>query len=135
MRIIFITFLIFFNGLVLSQEKFLELTVFTKDDDKLLKNFDVFVTCEEGVDFTLTSKKKKLTFYLSAGLDYKIIVTKKGFYQTIYEIDLTDVPSALYQDNFLAHDLTAELVPKSKPQPTIIHQLFYETRYGKLKNK
>ena len=76
-----------------------------------------------------------MIFYLSAGLDYKLVVTKNGYYQSNYQIDLTDVPKALYQDNFLSHQLDVELVPKSKQQPTIIHTHFYETRYGKLKNK
>lgn len=123
------------TGLVFSQDRFLELTILAQEDNKSLKNFDVLVSCEEGVDFTLTSKKKKITFYLSAGLDYKIIVTKNGFYQTIYEIDLTDVPKALYQDGFLAHELVSELIPKSESQPTSIHQYFYEVRYGKLNIK
>lgn len=135
MKQLIITFLLSTSSIVLAQEKFLALTVLPKSEGKSLKNFTVLVSCEEGVDFTLTSRKKKMIFYLSAGLDYKLVVTKNGYYQSNYQIDLTDVPKALYQDNFLSHLLDVELVRKSKQQPTIIHTYFYETRYGKLKNK
>lgn len=135
MKQLIIAFLLSTSSIVLAQEKFLALTVLPKSEGKSLKNFTVLVSCEEGVDFTLTSRKKKMIFYLSAGLDYKLVVTKNGYYQSNYQIDLTDVPKALYQDNFLSHLLDVELVRKSKQQPTIIHTYFYETRYGKLKNK
>lgn len=135
MKQLIIAFLLSTSSIVLAQEKFLALTVLPKSEGQSLKNFTVLVSCEEGVDFTLTSRKKKMIFYLSAGLDYKLVVTKNGYYQSNYQIDLTVVPKALYQDNFLSHLLDVELVPKSKQQPTIIHTYFYETRYGKLKNK
>lgn len=135
MKQLIIAFLLSTSSIVLAQDKFLALTVLPKSEGKSLKNFTVLVSCEEGVDFTLTSRKKKMIFYLSAGLDYKLVVTKNGYYQSNYQIDLTDVPKALYQDNFLSHLLDVELVRKSKQQPTIIHTYFYETRYGKLKNK
>lgn len=135
MKQLIMAFLLSTSSIVLAQEKFLALTVIPKSEGKSLKNFTVLVSCEEGVDFTLTSRKKKMIFYLSAGLDYKLVVTKNGYYQSNYQIDLTDVPKALYQDDFLSHQLDVELVPKSKQQPTIIHTYFYETRYGKLKNK
>lgn len=135
MKQLIIAFLLSTSSIVLAQEKFLALTVLPKSEGKSLKNFTVLVSCEEGVDFTLTSRKKKMIFYLSAGLNYKLVVTKNGYYQSNYQIDLTDVPKALYQDNFLSHLLDVELVRKSKQQPTIIHTYFYETRYGKLKNK
>lgn len=135
MRILFIIFFISFSGITLSQEKFLELTVLAKDGEKSLKNFDIYVSCEDDVNFVLISKKKQITFYLSAGLAYKVIVTKKGFYQSIYEIDLTSVHEAISQDGFLAHELICELVPLSVSQPTTINRYFYESRHGKLKTK
>jgi len=135
MKQLIIAFLLSTNSIVFAQEKFLALTVIPKSEGKSLKNFTVLVSGEEGVDFEITSRKKKIIFYLSAGLDYKLVVTKNGYYQSNYQIDLTDVPKALYQDDFLSHQLAVELVPKSKQQPTIIHKYFYETRHGKLKNK
>jgi hypothetical protein len=133
MRLLFITLLIFFCGVAYSQERFLELTIAAQSENKALKNIEVLVSCEDGVDFILTSKKKELTFYLSAGLSYKIVVTKKGFYQSIYEVDLTTVPEALHQDGFLTHELTVELIPKTEAQPIDIHKYSYESRHGKLK--
>lgn len=133
MRLLILAFFLFTSGFVFTQEKFLELTLISKEENKSLKNFDVLVSCEDGVDFILTAKKKKITFYLSAGLDYKIVVTKKGYYQTNYEIDLTTVPKAVHQDDFLTHTLTVHFIPTTKVQPTDVFKYGYESRYGKLK--
>jgi len=120
---------------VFTQNQFLELTISSESNKKQLRNFDVLVNCEEGVDFKLTAKKKKITFYLSAGLVYKLIITKKGFYQNSYEFDLTDVPEALYQDNFLSHEVHSALTPLTATQPTEIYHYYYDARHGKIKVK
>lgn len=135
MRLLIISCTLIIHSFLWGQERFLELTVRAEEAGKKLKNFEVLVNCEEGIDFNLKAKKKKMTFYLSAGLKYKIIVTKKGYYQNIYELDLTDVPSSQFQDNFVSHELITDLIQKSAPQPTEIYKLIYESRYGVLKEE
>jgi hypothetical protein len=135
MRLLIISCALIIHSFLWGQERFLELTVRAEENSKKLKYFEVLVNCEEGIDFKLRAKKKKITFYLAAGLNYKIIVTKKGYYQNIYELDLTDVPSSQFQDNFVSYELITALIQKSAPQPTEIYQLIYESRYGVLKEK
>lgn len=116
-----------------SQEKFLKLSIKTQHNNSTLKPFLISVSCEEDISFQLVSKKKKLSFYLAPGFKYKLIISKDGYFQSNYVIDLTSVPKALYQDNFVEYRLTDKLVERSAIQPTKVHQLTYDDRTGKLK--
>lgn len=118
-----------------SQEKFLELSLKTQHNNRALKPFLVSVSCEEDISFQLISKKKKLSFYLSPGYKYKLIISKDGYFQSNYVIDLTSVPKALYQDNFLQYQITDQLVERSAKQPACVHQFTYDERTGKLKKQ
>lgn len=135
MRWILFFLLVSSTTLVSSQEKFLELNVSTKHNNRSLKQFMVTVSCEEGVSFQLVSKQKKLSFYLAPGVIYKIIISKDGYFQSNYVLDLTSVPKALYQDNFLQYQITDQLVERSAKQPACVHQLTYDERTGKLKKQ
>ncbi|MDX1651158.1 MAG: hypothetical protein R3277_01620 [Brumimicrobium sp.] len=128
-----LSLLIFTASGLKAQERFLELEIQPlAENNETVRDFQVIVTTTENISFEIGTKRKKTSFYLPPGENYKLEIVKEGFFKTYFEIDLREVPYAIGKKSSEYLKLKPKLLPSSGSKQGDIVKFRFDPRYGKI---